>query len=141
MLTEDVRNALQIELRQLRAERVQIEKKIEGLAAVLADYDSPAPATSARAPKVGADAKKRESTPAAVGLSKSIRVLLGQFPSGMRTSDIVKGLVQLGGYEDSERFRRHINSELWRQKKQGRIKKHGKKYVLAAEPKDAVAGA
>jgi hypothetical protein len=130
MLSEDVRTALQIELRQLQETQARIAKKIDGLAAVLADEDAarmvkPAPK------KRGNEAGVKRST----GLSQSIRTLLGQVPTGMRTSEIMSALVSVGGFVDSESFRRGVNSELWRQKKAKKIRKVGRKYTLVTETK------
>jgi hypothetical protein len=133
MLSEDVRTALQIELRQLQETQARITKKIEGLAAVLADEE--AARTINTAPKREAAAKRT------TGLSQSIRTLLGQVPTGMRTNEILNALLSVGGFADSEAFRAGVNSELWRQKKRKKIRKVGKRYVLVTETKNAVAAA
>ena len=134
MLSENVRNELQIELKQLQDTQTRIAKKIAGLIAVLADEEV--------AREFKTDPKKTANSAGArpsTGLSQSIRTLLGQIPTGMKTSDIINALVSVGGFADTEKLRRGVNSELWRQKKAKRIRKAGRKYILVTETKSEAA--
>jgi hypothetical protein len=120
MLSQEVRAALEGELKILNDQRVRIEKKIAGLQAVLADAESFGPALNP--PASGSMGGGR------YGLSQSIRTLVAQSSNGLRTAEILNGLVAFG-FEKGPKLSGKVNSELWRLKKAKKIEKKGRRYV------------
>jgi Fe2+ transport system protein FeoA len=62
-------------------------------------------------------------------VAEAIREALRTTPSGLRNAEIVQRLGSMG-FGPGEKLRRNVNSELWRQKKRGTVKKAGKRFVL-----------
>ncbi len=135
MLQPAIREALQVELEHLQVQRDKLEARIKALESILSPDDSlgffEAPPET---PRLGRAKPTSNGNLADKGMREALRIVLADYPSGLKPADI-KGKLEQMGFRPKGKSSLQVLmfGEVYRMRKQGKLTKRGKRYALAPE--------
>ena len=136
MLTTEIREALKTELEHYKAQRRELDLKVEALEAILRPSDD----LGLFQPELPMNEPHQQSNPrgngalAGKGLRESIRLILKAYPTGLKASEIAAKMEELGfrpnGKTNTVTL---VYGDAHRLARLGKLRKRGKKYLLLPE--------